>query len=333
MHRSNKELFYRTFELDRKVVDRENRSAELSFSSEEPVPRWYGNEILLHGRKNVDLSRLRDMGAVLLNHNPDNIVGPIRKAKVENRRGVAVIGFDDDEDGERAMRKVLAKSLRGVSVGYMINKAREVQEDEEYEGIRGPALVALRWTPYEISLTPIPADASVGIGRDLTRSLDGIDIERSQTTNKEDDTMNEEEIRQMIQEAISGLKIPSAKEAADEVRALIAEDAKPRMRIDTETYQDLLGRAGAVSLEVKAAVADMAVEGKTETEILRYITEQKAADPDAGDHGTGAVDDGTGRGTNIQPGNGKAQVTSFKQIENDDDFFRGLANPSFFSMQ
>jgi len=325
----NKNLFYRAFELDRKLVDQEKRTAELSFSSEEPVLRWYGKEILLHGSKNVDLSRLKSMGTVLMNHNPDIIVGPIKKARVEDKRGKADIGFDNDEDGERAMQKVLSKSLRGVSVGYMIIKAREVLEGEEYEGIEGPALIALRWMPYEISLTPIPADATVGIGRELTRSLDGIDIERSQK--QEGETMNEEQIRQMIEKAISKLSIPDAGQIAEQVRALIAEEAKPKMRVDTETFQDLLGRAGAVSLEVKSKVSDMAIEGKTESEMLRYIIDQNAGDSDA-DDSAGPGKDGTGLDAQKPSGNRNVAVNSFKQIE-DDAFFRGISNPNLFPLQ
>ena len=41
----NKDLFYRSFELDRGLVDEETRSVPLSFSSEEPVNRWFGKEM------------------------------------------------------------------------------------------------------------------------------------------------------------------------------------------------------------------------------------------------------------------------------------------------
>jgi hypothetical protein len=65
-------------------------------------------------------------------------------------------------------------------VGYTIREAVRVEEGEKWQDpesgkiFPGPALVATRWEVYEISLTPTPADPSVGVGRDLTRDLTGI---------------------------------------------------------------------------------------------------------------------------------------------------------------
>jgi len=203
------EFFYRSYKLDRTTVDKDKRTIELSFSSETPILRYFGNEILLHGAKNVDLSRLRSNGSALLNHNPDNIIGRVKNPRVESKRGKATLIFDDDDDGNRALSKVESGSLKGVSVGYKVLKFRDVMRDEEYEGIKGPAMVATRWAPYEVSLTPIPADASVGIGRCATRSLEGIDIEKSKI--QEDETMTEEEIRKLIQEEFKRILPETAK--------------------------------------------------------------------------------------------------------------------------
>lgn len=185
-----KEFFYRGMDLDFRKVNEKDRSVDVSFSSEQAIRRWFGVEILKHGPGNVDLSRLRSMGAALLNHNPSVIVGPLRNVRVEDKRGKSTIVFDDDEDGNKAFAKVRSGSLKGVSVGYLINKARRVEEDEEYEGIEGPALIALKWTPYEISLTPIPADASIGVGRQQRRLDDVEIISRTFTTEKEGNVMN-----------------------------------------------------------------------------------------------------------------------------------------------
>lgn len=172
-------MFYRSFGLDRQAVDEEKRTVQLVFSTETPVERWMGAEILLHGPKNVDLSRLKKSGSGLFNHNPDKIIGPLSGVSVSDFRGVAVLGFDDDEIGNMAFGKVKSGSLRGVSVGYMIDEAVRVREKESYEArpglmIKGPALIATRWTPGEITLTPVPADINSGVGR--SRSLDGIRI-------------------------------------------------------------------------------------------------------------------------------------------------------------
>jgi phage head maturation protease len=321
-------LFYRSFELDRAQVDQEKRSVDVAFSSETPVRRWFGDEILLHGRNNVDLARLKSMGAALMNHNPGVIVGPIRDVRIEEKRGKALVIFDDDEDGERAMKKVVSGSLRGISVGYMIEKAREVREDEEYEGIKGPALVALRWTPYEISFTPIPADATVGVGREA--SLDGIHIERSQTTAEEEHTMDKEEILKLIRDALKAERENIVKDTVSAVRAALDEDQKPQIRVSGEDLQALLGRAAAISPEAKVRVAEMVAEGRQSPEItnelLRLATEGGG---DAGDTGGGPGGEGTGMNGRQQP----EEPASFQKIEDvpDDVFTRMVNQPSVYS--
>ena len=56
------------------------RKFTLSFSSEEPYERWWGNEILDHASGAVDLARLNEIGVVLFNHNRDSVIGRIIRA-------------------------------------------------------------------------------------------------------------------------------------------------------------------------------------------------------------------------------------------------------------
>lgn len=321
-------MFYRSLELDRAKVDEKTRSVEVAFSSEEPVRRWFGAEVLLHGRGNVDLSRLKSMGAALMNHNPSVIVGPVRDIRVEEKRGRARVIFDDDEDGERALRKVKSGSLRGISVGYAIEKGREVQEGEEWEGVTGPAIVATRWTPYEISFTPVPADATVGVGREA--SLDGIHIERTTSTSKEEETMDKEQILRLIREALQAERVEIVKETTAAVRAAMDEDSKPKIRVSGEELQALMGRAAAISPEAKLRVADLVAEGKQAPEItnelLRIATEKPG---DAGDAGGGPGGDGTG----LDAGNPPAGGTTYRKVEDvpDDVFTRMITNPAVYS--
>jgi hypothetical protein len=124
---------------------------------------------------------------------------------------------------------------------------------------------------------------------------------------------------------LAGL-IPQVTEA---VRSAMVEGSKPKMRIDAETLQNLLGRAGAFSTELKAEVADMAANGKTREEITDHILVKAAGKADAANPGNGPGNDGVGRQTTQStPG---ATIASFKQID-DDSFFKGLSNPSAFAI-
>lgn len=143
------------------------RKFVLSFSSEEPYERWWGTEILSHADGAVDLTRLNSIGCVLYNHNRDKVIGKVLSASVENGRGTALIEFDSDADSEIIYQKVASGTLKGVSVGYMVEVWEEVAANKKSGDGRftGPCSIATRWIPYEISIVSVPADPTVGVGR------------------------------------------------------------------------------------------------------------------------------------------------------------------------
>ncbi len=152
----------------------------LSFSSEEPYARWWGTEILDHSVGAVDLNRLNDIGCLLYNHNRDKVIGKILRAWIENERGQAEVEFDQDVESEVIYQKVASGTLKGVSVGYMVDSWEEVMPGKQSADGRftGPVDIARKWTPYEISVVSVPADPTVGVGREMadmhkdTRTLD-----------------------------------------------------------------------------------------------------------------------------------------------------------------
>ncbi len=155
----------------RAVSDDENsRTFELSFSSEEPVQMWFGTEILDHSGNAIDMSRMQSMGIVLFNHDRNRVIGKVTRAWVEDNRGKATIEFDNDEDSETVRSKVASGTLKGVSVGYRVSNYESVKEGaKSLDGrFTGPCYIAKKWQPYEISIVSVPADTTVGVGRDMT---------------------------------------------------------------------------------------------------------------------------------------------------------------------
>lgn len=152
------------------------RTFILSFSSEEPYIRWFGPEILDHAEGAVDLSRLNSIGVVLFNHDRDKVMGKIEKAWIENSRGQAEITFDTDEEAEKIFQKVKGGTLKGVSVGYQVDSWEEVMPGRQSADGRftGPCSVARKWSPLEISIVSVPADATVGVGRSLDGDKDAV---------------------------------------------------------------------------------------------------------------------------------------------------------------
>lgn len=107
------------------------RKFELSFSSELPYSRWWGVEILDHAEGCVDLTRLNEIGCVLFNHDRDKVIGRINRAWIEENRGMAEIEFDQDEEAERIYQKVKSGTLKGVSVGYIVDSWEEVMANKQ----------------------------------------------------------------------------------------------------------------------------------------------------------------------------------------------------------
>ena len=141
----------------------------LSFSSEEPYQRFWGLEILDHADGAVDLARIQEIGCLLFNHNRDAVIGKITRAWLEDNRGMAEVEFDTDEASELIYQKVKGGTLKGVSVGYQIDSWEEVLPGKQSADGRftGPADIARKWTPYEISIVSVPADPTVGVGRNM----------------------------------------------------------------------------------------------------------------------------------------------------------------------
>ena len=155
------------FDVQIREAEGEERTVELSFSSETPYERWFGQEILDHSDGCVDLKRLKEIGCVLFNHNRDMVIGRIEKAWTEEGRGKARIRFDSDEQSEVIYQKVKSGTLKGVSVGYLVTDWESVKAGKKsLDGrFKGPCEVAKRWVPYEVSIVSIPADDTVGVGR------------------------------------------------------------------------------------------------------------------------------------------------------------------------
>ena len=174
-------------------VDTDSRTVELSFSSETPYGRWFGDEILCHDEECINLDRFNDgLGTVLFNHDRDVVVGHIEKVWIEDNRGKALVRFDDDEQSETIFQKVQSGTLQGVSVGYSIKRYEVLDEKDSVSSngrFKGPdTYVVTDWEPLEISIVSVPADATVGVGRSAEEIHTSID------TQEETKSMNGEEI-------------------------------------------------------------------------------------------------------------------------------------------
>ena len=146
------------------LVSSENYISVFSFSSEYPVDRGIGNEILDHSPDSIDLSRC-NFANLLWNHDPSDVLGAVTRSWVENRKGYVEVKWSRNEDPLKKWQDVQDGILRNVSCGYKVNALREGYPQ------KGDYTVT-NWTVYEISLVSIPADNTVGFGRDFSVTLE-----------------------------------------------------------------------------------------------------------------------------------------------------------------
>ena len=151
------ERMQRTEATEIRSID--ERTFEFPFSSEYPVTRYFGTEVLSHDSKAPNFMRLNDGAPFLFNHNPDKVLGVVERAYLDDskKRAYAKIRFSRSEFAKQYLDDVKDGILRGISFGYSID---EVEQREE-------GVLATSWTPHELSLVSIPADPTIGIGRSL----------------------------------------------------------------------------------------------------------------------------------------------------------------------
>lgn len=152
----------RAVSLSPSDASEEDRSVRVAFSSEEPVDRWFGSEVLDHSPGSVRLGRLRDGAAVLVNHETSDQVGVVEDASLgTDRRGRAVVRFGESTRAQEIFRDIQTGIRRHISVGYVVHKMVLTDETDD-----GPSAYRVTdWEPLEISIVPVPADTSVGVGR------------------------------------------------------------------------------------------------------------------------------------------------------------------------
>ena len=144
-------------------IDAEKRTVELAFSSEAEVARWWGLEILDHSPGAVVLDRLQDGAPLLLIHECEDQLGVVELVSIDaDRRGRAVVRFGRSDLAEEIFRDVQDGIRKHVSVGYIIHDAKLTGERDGVD-----IWTVTKWEPFEISIVPVPADISVGIGRSL----------------------------------------------------------------------------------------------------------------------------------------------------------------------
>jgi HK97 family phage major capsid protein len=138
---------------------------EFTFSSEQPVERYFGMEVLSHAPEAMNMERLNSGAAPWLwNHNPEVVLGVVERAWMgDDRRGRVRTRWSPNtrtEGSEEYKRRQDWESgtIRNVSFMYSIDEPLDTTSRDGFA-------VVTRFTPMEVSAVSIPADHTVGQGR------------------------------------------------------------------------------------------------------------------------------------------------------------------------
>lgn len=235
--------FYRGMMFDRSTADAENRTIEVSFSSEEPYQRYFGQEILDHSAGSVRLERLNSGGAFLKDHNWDEQVGVIEKAFIgSDRRGRAVVRFSRSGKAEEIFQDILDGIRVGISVGYIVHQMKLESTGDDGDNYR-----VVDWEPLEISTVSVPADITVGVGRSTEEKFKTI-IERKVAM--ESETKTTEKVEPKID--VKSIETSATKAERERIREILAIGDQHNMRELAQKAVD----SGAEVSEFRAQVLE-----------------------------------------------------------------------------
>ena len=175
---------YRSVQIRKEsIIDEEKRIVRMSFSSEEPVERFFGFEVLDHKKKSIRLHRFKSGSAnLLMDHDPRDVVGVIESVEVDSKakKAFVTVRFGKSERATEIWDDVVNGIRSSVSVGYRVHKA--IIEEQNADS---PDMFRITdWEPLEVSMVSVPADTMVGVGRSTDQKKNQITIEGRTTMYK-----------------------------------------------------------------------------------------------------------------------------------------------------
>ena len=276
---SREDMERRAHYMDKKdkAIDVDARRVKVGVSTEEPVERSFGLEVIDHTKESMKLDFLNSGRApLLLDHDMEKQIGVVerveldetaRRLRAEVRFGKSALAsevFDDVTDGIR----------QNISVGYRID-GRITRDDDPEDYYR------VATTPMEISIVSVPADQSnlVGVGR-------SVPAEPKSNPSKEDVTMTEEVKKDIDLDAERAEAVKAARKNDAEILGIAAKhnrrdlgDEAIRKGMSVDAFRgQLLDAIGDKPLDVAPAAVDVPVKEKREYSLGRMVQAQVTGD-------------------------------------------------------
>lgn len=272
------EMQMRAFDMNGdKVIDEETRTVRVGVSSEQPVKREFGMEVMDHRAGSMNLEFLNSGRApLLLDHDMERQIGVVESVELDEdaRRLRAIVRFGKGAMASEVFTDVVDGIRQNISVGYRIDgRVEEENDPEDYYRVRT--------TPMEISIVSIPADQSslVGVGRSNPETL------CATVKTKGDSDMSDINLDEVRAEAAAEAAKTVQRNAKDIMalarkhnKADLGEEAIGRGVSIDEFRGELLEVIGNEPLETPAHVVDAPVKEQREYSLGKMIRAQMTGD-------------------------------------------------------
>lgn len=231
---SKAEVVRRANDMQAEAVD--DRRVSMSVSSENPVERQFGQEVIVHSESTLDLKFARSGNMpLLLDHDPERQIGVVESVTLDSsaRRLRATARFSRSQLAEEVYRDVIDGIRSNVSIGYRVRKMeRDADRADLYRVTDAEFL--------EVSIVSLPADQSVGTNRSI-EVPDEAEIKTIIKETKMSDEMNMDQVR-----------ADAAAERSKEISEILSLAARHNQR----GFADQAIREGASLAQFRGALLD-----------------------------------------------------------------------------
>ena len=235
---------FRSAAIRSEYIDEENRRVRIALTSEAPVSRSFGSEILDHSEESIDTSFMgQGRSPLLLDHDMTKQIGVVENYYIDNsaRRTIAEVRFGKSDLANEVFNDVKDGIRQNVSVGYNINS---MERDDSFD----EPTYRVSWTPLESSIVSIPADQSsnVGIARsdDAAKELPDLEVASLATETKDSGvTINQHLNKENKVEEKQEINVEEVKTVTEsETRKRIAKQSDEILELGSRHQQQDLAR-------------------------------------------------------------------------------------------
>jgi hypothetical protein len=283
------EPLYERAALKNETFNKEKRTFDVVFSTGARVQRqpFFSEPFYIQlamEKKNVNLKRLNAGAPFLKNHNSDEQIGVVERAKVDGKEGTAKVRLSKREDVEPIALDIEDGIIQNISVGFQIHKLVELEEKQNDLKV----FEAQLWEPIELSAVPAGADpgAQIRSQENLQKNICEI-YEKRSVMDKKNEKGTEEKpagtpessVEKKDEPINDGERTLNKKSTGDIM------DKEKEMKIRQEAQKAEKERQKEIKFAVKAAgldekLADEMIDSEKSIDEVRAVIITKLAEKD-----------------------------------------------------